>query len=419
MRERPEIWLLARGEDLVAELVVEQLDAPWLRGRVVPRDGFGALQPMFDREQRLAASVHRDPNAWADAHRQLRDEVRLIRPDGHEASEFLLHIDGRQAWWRPCDRLSNPRVPGRPRLAGAQAARRSPRRLASAIAAVLALAVLPAAALARPVGHRQSSNWAGYAVTASSALRSVSGSWVQPAGVCDQPFPTYSAFWVGLGGFKRGSQALHQIGTETDCTAHGRSLSFAWYELVPAPPVKLALKVRPGDRLAARVSVDGVRVVLHLQNLSTGKRFTRVVSVPSPDTTSAEWIAEAPSACDGAGNCQTLPLTDFGTVSFTRANATTAGGHAGPISDPLFTATELTLTSGAGGPVTRPQPVADAGGSGQAKPSDLSDDGTSFTVAFKQQTPPPGPPPGAATNELRHARSSPPLPNSRHPRAER
>ena len=57
MRERPEIWLVAHGEELVAELVVEQSDPPWFRGRAVPRAGFAALEPLFDRERRL---VRRD-----------------------------------------------------------------------------------------------------------------------------------------------------------------------------------------------------------------------------------------------------------------------------------------------------------------------------------------------------------------------
>jgi hypothetical protein len=39
MPERPDIWLLACGEKPVAELVVEQLDRPWVRDRVVPWDG--------------------------------------------------------------------------------------------------------------------------------------------------------------------------------------------------------------------------------------------------------------------------------------------------------------------------------------------------------------------------------------------
>jgi hypothetical protein len=103
MPERPDIWLLARGEDPIAELVVEQLDRPWVRGRVVPWDGFTSL---FDRDQRFAARVAEAPGPWAHAYQELRGEVRLIRPDGREVPNFLLHIEGRRASWRCSDRRS-------------------------------------------------------------------------------------------------------------------------------------------------------------------------------------------------------------------------------------------------------------------------------------------------------------------------
>ena len=52
----------------------------------------------------------------------------------------------------------------------------------------------------------------------------------------------------------------------------------------------------------------------------------------NPDTSSAEWIAEAPSQCDSTSSCTPLPLADFGTVQFTGASAT-ANGHTGSIDD--------------------------------------------------------------------------------------
>lgn len=75
MRERPAIWLLVRGEELAAELLVEREDPPWFHGRVVPRDGFEAS----------------------------RAGVRLIKPDGHEVPQFMLHIDGRRVSWQCSD----------------------------------------------------------------------------------------------------------------------------------------------------------------------------------------------------------------------------------------------------------------------------------------------------------------------------
>jgi hypothetical protein len=96
----------------------------------------------------------------------------------------------------------------------------------------------------------------------------------------------------------------------------------------------------------------------------------------NPDVSSAEWIAEAPSSCDGSGNCQPLPLADFGNVSFTNASAT-ANGHTGPISDPNWTSQPVQLDGGSGGTGF----VSDQSTAG-ATPSGLSSDGSSFSVAW-------------------------------------
>jgi hypothetical protein len=255
------------------------------------------------------------------------------------------------------------------------------------------LAAAPGSALARGhIRHQTSDNWAGYSVKASSGLKRVSGSWSQPHVRCDQPFPTYSAFWVGLGGLTRSSKAIEQIGTEADCTAGGRPRAFAWYELFPAVPVKLGLAVHAGDRITASVIVrSAARVTLRIHNLSTGRDFTRTVTMSWPDTSSADWISESRSACDRAGNCQVLPLTDFGAIRFTGATATTDRGHTGTIADPAFSTTRLTLV--AGGPALGPPPpfapgarIAPAAGN-RATASPLSEQGSSFTVTLEQARP--------------------------------
>jgi hypothetical protein len=382
---------------------------------VVRRRGFSRLQELFDSEQRLAGGVHHDPAAWVAAYRQVREAVRLIGPDGHEAPDFLLHIDGNRARWRcwnhaTANRLKQQLVSTAPAPNPSRAAR----RLATAILGLLTPIALPAAALAHPLHHRQSSNWAGYAAAAARPFQSVYGRWVQPAAKCDQPSATYAAFWVGLGGFKPSSQKLEQIGTEADCTARGTGRMFAWYELMPAAPVTLRLPVYAGDRLAARVTLTAERVRLRIRNLTTHRSVTKTVRVPAPDTSSADWIAEAPSACVTAGQCRPLPLTDFGTVQFTGASATTTGGHARSISDPGFTATELTLN--AAGPPLDPQPVGfSRASSAQATPSRLSQHGGAFALNFKPAAHPgpPPPPPVAAPDQLRHHRFSPGDPGPR------
>src|ERR1700716_3427700 len=194
------------------------------------------------------------------------------------------------------------------------------RRLALLATAAVAFAV-PAVASAET---SKSSNWAGYAVTsadpaASLGYTGVSGSWVVPVANCNASPASFSAFWVGLGGFSDTAQGLEQIGTESDCTAGGRATYGVWYELVPAASVAVKLKVFPGNKMSANVTVNGQLVIVNLKNLTRKTSFTKRLFMVSPDVSSAEWIAEAPSACTSLGQCRTLPLANFGTVSFTSA----------------------------------------------------------------------------------------------------
>ena len=189
-----------------------------------------------------------------------------------------------------------------------------------------------------------------------------------------------------MGGFDDGSRALEQIGTEADCARSGARSYSTWLELVPQPPTTLKAEGSPG-RSHAGVG-HGQRastVALHLRDLSTGARIETTRSIARPDTSSAEWIVEAPSICIGSSTCSTLALTDFGTVGFSSALAT-AGGHTGTIADPHWTATELELRQGSQGPrgpLPRPRfmgirkPIA-------ATPSPLSGPADSFSVTWGQ-----------------------------------
>jgi hypothetical protein len=229
----------------------------------------------------------------------------------------------------------------------------------------------PAATVDGPAAVSQ--NWAGY-VAGGTQFSSVSGSWVQPSARCGSG-QTYSAFWVGIGGSSNQSSALEQTGTQADCTADGGTDYYAWYELVPAAPVKLDLAIKPGDHISAKVSVSGSNVTVSLSDQTTGQSTTKMLQMDNPDTSSAEWIAEAPSACDGSGACQTLPLADFGTVQFTGATAT-ANGHTGTISDPSWNAQAVQLGSSGASEVS----YGSDAGSSAASPSALSSDGSSFSV---------------------------------------
>lgn len=96
------IWKLRRGDDVIAELVVTGEDFPWLHATVRPGAGFEALRPLFDDEVRLSEDDD-DADAWEAAYDRIRQAVGLIAPDGRAVPEFLLHIDGEDAWWRWSD----------------------------------------------------------------------------------------------------------------------------------------------------------------------------------------------------------------------------------------------------------------------------------------------------------------------------
>jgi hypothetical protein len=236
-----------------------------------------------------------------------------------------------------------------------------------------------------------STNWAGYAITAPPSSSGSSGmsftdvaaTWVQPKATCQVGEASSSAFWVGLGGFDDSSQALEQTGTEADCTAAGKETYSAWYEMVPANPVRVRLKIAPGDKIRAAVLVVGQQVLVSVKNLTRHKKFSKRLPLVQPlDTTSAEWIAEAPSLCPPSGRCSVVPLTNFGSVTF--ANAAAIGdGHPGTISDPTWVSTQVAL---AGDPAPSPGRVANTHG---ALPGTLSPDGRSFSVAWQPSLTPP------------------------------
>jgi hypothetical protein len=247
-------------------------------------------------------------------------------------------------------------------------------------AAALGLVAAGAASAATSVTRDVSSNWAGYAVTGAT-FSSVTGTWTQPELDCASTGSSASAFWVGLGGNTSGSNALEQAGTGAECSPDGTVRYYAWYELVPAPSVTIPLAVEPGDTITASVTVVGTKVTMTVKNATTGRSVTKVKRMAAPDTSSAEWVAEAPSLCNGNGRCRTVTLSDFGSVKFTKASAT-AGGHTGSISDSAWIATSIRLVSDLAGPGYGRYEAAYTS-SIQAVPTALSSRGAAFSVKWQ------------------------------------
>jgi peptidase A4-like protein len=255
-------------------------------------------------------------------------------------------------------------------------------RMTSLLAGLAALAALVAAPTAL-ADSSYSSNWAGYAVHRSGiSFRRVSASWRQPSASCADGQPAFSAYWVGLGGYSQNSQALEQIGTETDCDTAGHPLMSMWYELVPAPSVPVRVSVGAGDLLNATVTVVAHRATLALYDVTRHHGFSRTLHASQVDVSSAEWIVEAPSDCTvGISSCRTLPLADFGSAAFTAARAEGSQGHLGSISSWRWDRTKITLTPGG-----RRFAVLKGSGatSGAAVPAALSAGGTAFSVRYAQ-----------------------------------
>ncbi len=164
-----------------------------------------------------------------------------------------------------------------------------------------------------------SSNWAGYAATGSAGqFTSVSANWTQPAGQCGSG-NQYAAFWVGLDGYS--SSTVEQTGSEVDCT--GRTPRYyAWYEMYPGASEDFSNPVSPGDQFSGSVTYKGnSSFQLVLKDTTKGWTQTVNATLAGAALSSAEVIAEAP-CCTARGGI--LPLTNFGTASFSSA---TANGH--------------------------------------------------------------------------------------------
>jgi hypothetical protein len=210
-----------------------------------------------------------------------------------------------------------------------------------------------------------STNWSGYATYGNGTqFTNVKGRWVQPAASCPTNKVQYSSFWVGIDGYN--SNSVEQIGTDADCVGTNRPSYYAWYEMYPAFPVNLSMKVSPGDTMAGSVAVSGNTFTLAIKDVTTGQSFTTKQTQSGLELSSAEWVAEAPSSCN-SHSCKVLPLANFGKVRFS-GSYTTGDGHTGSISDSAWSNDKIVMET--------------SGGGVKAQPSNLNSAGTAFSVTW-------------------------------------
>jgi hypothetical protein len=272
------------------------------------------------------------------------------------------------------------------------------RRLPILLAALVAAATAAGAARASTgstITPQVSSNWAGYAAIASddtvpTTFTDVTGTWVQPKATCTVGRESSSAFWVGIGGYAVASSSLQQLGTGIDCNGNTTTPSYyAWWELVPASAQRIKLKIFPGDTITAAVLVTGQKITFSLRDVTRQTRFSKVLTTAQAlDTSSAEWVAEAPSECSAFGRCRVVPLTNFGSVTFTNA-AVIANAQPGTLIGPTtpsgaspWTVAPIELITGGFNRGFFGQVDAESGIG--AVPGDVTSDGRGFSVGWAQ-----------------------------------
>ena len=240
-----------------------------------------------------------------------------------------------------------------------------------------------------------SSNWAGYAVTSPTSTAvdytSVTGTWTVPTATCGPADAgASSAVWVGLGGYSLTSQALEQTGTDADCDEDTDTPTYyAWYELVPADPVNIKAKVMPGDTITTSVNIlpstTGGQTIVELQVKNRTRHWTVTKKlVPTVlDTSSAEWITEAPSDCSTLNSCIPVPLSNFGSVTIGNI-AAKGDGLGGTLTNPSWNVYPISLVPSSGrGHFAGPDRFGGFGGStAGASPGSISTDGRNFTVSW-------------------------------------
>jgi hypothetical protein len=110
-----EIWRLHAGGVVIADLVVTGVDQPWVRAAVHEQPAFSQVRRLFLEDLRLLEDIDNTVEAWEAVQHKIRQTTWMSYPDGSPVPEFLLHIDGSEAWWRwsnePFDRPADAAPP--------------------------------------------------------------------------------------------------------------------------------------------------------------------------------------------------------------------------------------------------------------------------------------------------------------------
>ena len=209
--------------------------------------------------------------------------------------------------------------------------------------------VLVVAVALIPTGHKstgKADNWAGY-VTAGRRFTSVTATWTQPEVHATWSTATRVDIWVGLDGATGVSSTVEQTGINCSEGCVPWRACWAWYEMVPRPPVRITtaharsssqgMAVNAGDTITASVTDLGdQRFRLMLIDDTRGESFSTVETSPAAKCDSAEIIVEAQfGSWIGLAEFDPVHFTDclvdgrpIGSFKADRSAITTDDGHA-------------------------------------------------------------------------------------------
>jgi hypothetical protein len=217
-------------------------------------------------------------------------------------------------------------------------------------------------------------NWAGYIVASDlqnpqATVTSVTASWTVPT-VTNSSQDTFSAVWIGIGGYF--DSTLIQTGTEQD-SIQGQSQYYAWVELLPQTAITIdSIDVLPGDQINASIQLVDANTnqwLISIKDLTKNQEYTSSYFYASSQL-SAEWIVERPDITSRRSHGTLTSLADVGTVKFSNCQAT-IGGKTGTISS--FPTVQSVMYETV-------QPTTDSGSTQLAAVSNITDNGSSFTV---------------------------------------
>ncbi|KAH8701554.1 putative aspergillopepsin [Talaromyces proteolyticus] len=179
--------------------------------------------------------------------------------------------------------------------------------------------------LTNTTNEQYSSNWAG-AVLISTGYSSVTAEFVVPKPSAPSGGSSSTQYcasaWVGLDGDTCGTAILQ---TGVDFCVQGGSPSYdAWYEWYPDYAYDFSgITISAGNTIKITVTASSKTAgKATVENVSTGKTVTHSFSGESAALCeyNAEWIVE-----DFESGSSLVPFANFGTVTFTGAQATKSG----------------------------------------------------------------------------------------------